>query len=107
MTKGTRSPGPSDIARSDVKVASVEVLSQEQNLLLKPEWLTTSQAQYVSGLGKSSIYNIVKDPANGVRTRAFCRSTDRRRKVRLINYSDLLAFISRLPEDLQRQRRSS
>lgn len=68
--------------------------------LLEPQYVTVSQAQYVSGLGKSSIYNIVRDPANKVRTKAFCTSKTRRKKVRLIHYADLLAFLDRLPKDL-------
>jgi hypothetical protein len=68
--------------------------------LLEPAYITISQAQYVSGLGKSSIYNIIRDPGNKIRTRAFSTSKARRKKVRLIHYADLLRFLDRLPRDL-------
>ena len=65
-----------------------------------PEYITIAIAQQLSGLGKSSVYKIIKDPANKVRTRAFCMTKARQKKVRLVNYRDLVAYLDRLPTDL-------
>lgn len=65
-----------------------------------PEYVTVAQAQVVCNLGKSSIYTVIKDPANKIRTRAFSLGKARQRKVRLIHYGDLLRFLDNLPEDL-------
>jgi hypothetical protein len=67
---------------------------------LEPEYITVPQAQVVCSLGKSSIYSVIKDPKNKIRTRAFSLGRARRKKVRLIHYGDLLRFLDQLPVDL-------
>jgi hypothetical protein len=83
-----------------METISASRIAQSVPKTLEPEWITPSQAQYVSGLGKSSIYTVIKDPANKIRTRAFSLGKARQRKVRLIHYQDLLRYLHNLPEDL-------
>ncbi len=66
---------------------------------LEPEYITVSQAQVVCNLGKSSIYNLVNNRL--VRSRVFSISrSGRGKRIRLINYRDLLRYLDELPEDL-------
>ena len=66
---------------------------------LEPEYITISQAQVVSNLGKSSLYNLVNNRL--VRSRVFSISrSGRGKRIRLIHYKDLLHFLDTLPEDL-------
>jgi hypothetical protein len=76
------------------------LIESDKDKFLEPNYITISQAQYVSGLGKTSLYTVIKDPANKVRTKAFCLSKARRKKVRLIHYADLVAYLDRLPADI-------
>ena len=64
------------------------------------EYITLETAQLISGLGKSSVYSVVGNPENHIRTRAFCLGERRRKKKRLIHYRDWLAYLDRLPVDL-------
>jgi len=64
------------------------------------EYITLETAQLISGLSKSSVYSVIGDPENRIRTRAFCLGPKRRKKVRLINYRDWIAYLDRLPIDL-------
>jgi GTP-binding protein EngB required for normal cell division len=66
---------------------------------LEPEYITIPQAQIVSNLGKSSLYNIINKRL--VKSRVFSISrSGRGKRVRLISYKDLLRFLDTLPEDL-------
>jgi len=76
---------------------STTALEPAKEQLLEPRYITINQATFFSGLGRSSIYNIVKDPTNKVRTKAFSLSKARKKKVRLIHYGDLVAYLDRLP----------
>jgi hypothetical protein len=68
-------------------------------ITLEPEYITISQAQVVSNLGKSSLYNLIKGRL--VRSRVFSLSrSGKGKRIRLVHYQDLLRFLDQLPEDL-------
>jgi hypothetical protein len=78
-----------------------EILHELRTKGLEAKYITVSQAQLVSNLGRSSVYNIINDPRNKIRTKCFSTKRDNpHRKVRLINYEDFLKFLDCLPEDL-------
>lgn len=72
---------------------------------LDPEYITIVQCQQLSSLGKTSIYKVIRDESNKVRTKSFCTSPTRLRCVRLVNRKDFLAFLERLPEDGDKSKR--
>lgn len=78
----------------------METTAGPQPRAVEPEYVPFQSALLVSGLGKSSLYAVIKDPANKIRTRAFSTGKARRKKVRLIHYGDLLRYLDSLPEDL-------
>jgi hypothetical protein len=50
---------------------STTALEPAKEQLLEPRYITINQATFYSGLGRSSIYNILRDRKNRVGTRAF------------------------------------
>jgi len=63
-------------------------ISEKQNL--KPEWIRVPDAVHVSGISRSSLYELFAD---GEIKTACLRKRNALRGIRLINYDSLMAYI--------------
>jgi hypothetical protein len=69
---------------------SVENSSVDASPSLKPEWLRLPDATRVSGIGRSSLYVLIKEG----KIRSVClRKRNNTRGIRLVNADSLYAFI--------------
>jgi hypothetical protein len=69
---------------------SAENWSGDASPSLKPEWLRLPDASRVSGIGRSSLYNLIKE--NKIKSVSL-RKRNSFRGIRLINADSLNAFI--------------
>jgi hypothetical protein len=58
--------------------------------MMKPEWLRVPDAIRVSGIGRSTLYDLI---SSGSVKSALLRKRGRQRGIRLISYDSLLAHI--------------
>jgi hypothetical protein len=70
--------------------------AEAQTPAIKPEWLRTPDATIVSGIGRSSLYELIKEG----RVKSVClRKRNNLRGIRLINTDSLSKFIESIAKE--------